>query len=89
MYVDQSKGSAIMFNYLVNNRYVAGSHLPIRLNGLDPDKKYAVSEVNLFPGTKSTIAEATYSGKYLMTVGINPDVHEGRMSVLVGVNEVK
>jgi alpha-galactosidase len=89
MYVDQVKGSAIMFNYLVNNRYATGSHLPILLKGLDPDKKYKVSEVNLFPGTKSPIAETTYSGKYLMTVGINPDVREWRTSVLLGINEVK
>ena len=89
MYADQSKGSAIMFNYLVNSRYATGTHLPIRLKGLDPDKKYAISELNLFPGTKSSIADATYTGKYLMTVGINPDVREGRTSVLVGVNEMK
>ncbi len=89
MYVDQSKSNAIMFNYLVNNRYKTGSHLPIRLKGLDPDKNYAISEVNLFPGTKSSIENATYSGKYLMTIGINPDVHEGRASVLIGVRGVK
>jgi len=89
MYVDQSKARAIMFNYLVNTRYHTGTHLPIRLKGLDPNKKYAISEVNLFPGTQSSITGATYTGKYLMTVGINPDVREGRMSVLVGVNEVK
>jgi alpha-galactosidase len=40
MYVDQAKSSAIMFNYLVNNRYAAGTHFPILLKGLDPDKKY-------------------------------------------------
>ena len=89
MYADQSKSSAIMFNYLVNNRYDTGTHLPIKMKGLDPDKKYKVSEVNLFPGTKSTIEEATYTGKYLMTVGINPDVREGRTSVMIGVQEVK
>lgn len=89
MYVDQSRGSAIMFNYLVNNRYATGTHLPIKLKGLDPDKNYAISEVNLFPGTKSNIDNATYSGKFLMTVGINPQVREGRTSVLIGVQEVK
>ena len=89
MFVDQSKTSAIMFNYLVNNRYAAGTHLPIRLKGLDPDKNYAISEVNLFPGTKSSIVDAVYSGNYLMTVGVNPDVREGRTSVLIGVQEVK
>jgi alpha-galactosidase len=78
-----------MFNYLVNNRYAAGSKLPIKLKGLDPDKMYAVEEVNLFPGTKSTIANVFYDGKFLMTVGINPDVNSERTSVLIGVREVK
>ena len=89
MYVDSTKTSAIMFNYLVNNRYATGSKLPIRLKGLDPDKSYAIGEVSLYPGTKSAIADATYSGKFLMTVGINPDVHGERTSVLIGVREVK
>jgi alpha-galactosidase len=85
MYVDPAKTTAIMFNYLVNNRYQAGTHEPIRLKGLNPDKTYTISEVNVFPGTRSTITEATYTGKFLMTVGINPDVREGRASVLIAV----
>jgi len=89
MYVDSAKTKAIMFNYLVNYRYDAGTKLPIRLKGLDPDKIYSVSEVNLFPGTRSSFGSATYSGKFLMTVGINPDVRDGRASVLIGVEEKK
>lgn len=89
MYVDAAKSNAIMFNYLVNSRYNAGTHLPIRLKGLDPDKKYAISEVNLYPGTISNITNATYSGKYLMTVGVNPEVRDSRPSVLIGVQEMK
>jgi alpha-galactosidase len=85
MNVDEAKNKAIVFNYLVNNRYHAGSHLPIRLKGLKADKTYTVSEVNLFPGTKSTIATATYTGNFLMTVGINPDVRQGRTSVILAV----
>jgi alpha-galactosidase len=85
MNVDEAKNKAIVFNYLVNNRYQAGSHLPIRLKGLQADKTYTVSEVNLFPGTKSTIATATYTGNFLMTVGINPDVRQGRTSVILAV----
>ena len=76
-----------MFNYLVNNRYATGSKLPIRLKGLNPDKNYAVNEVNLFPGAKSTIAGGVFSGSFLMTVGINPDVRDGRTSVLIAVKE--
>ncbi|HVW96570.1 MAG TPA: alpha-galactosidase [Mucilaginibacter sp.] len=89
MYVDSSRSTAIMFNYLVSQRYGAGTHSPIRLKGLDPDKIYTISEVNMFPGAKSSVAENAYSGKFLMTVGINPDVREGRTSVLIALKEKK
>ncbi|ASU32080.1 alpha-galactosidase [Mucilaginibacter xinganensis] len=85
MYVNPEKTTAIMFNYLVNPRYGAGSNAPIRLKGLNPDKMYTINEVNVFPGTRSTIKEGSYSGKFLMTIGLNPDVHQRRTSVLVSV----
>jgi len=44
-----------MFNYLVNNRYDTGTKRPIRLKGLEPDKTYTISEINLFPGTRADI----------------------------------
>ncbi len=89
MYVDTLKSTGIMFNYLVNNRYGVGSNLPIRLKGLEPDKMYAISEINLFPGTKSSIPDGTYTGRFLITVGVNPDVKDGRTSVLIGIEEKK
>ncbi len=89
MYVDTLKSTAIMFNYLVNNRYDIRTNLPIRLKGLDADKMYKISEVNLFPGTKSTMPNGTYTGRFLMTVGVNPDVMDGRTSVLIGIEEKK
>jgi alpha-galactosidase len=88
MYVDPAKNNAIMFNYLVNNRFGAGTNRPILLKGLDESKSYRVSEVNLYPGTKSTLDSAVYSGKFLMSVGINPDVREGRTSVLLAIKAV-
>jgi alpha-galactosidase len=89
MYVDTLQHSAIMLNYLVNNRYDTGTHQPIKLKGLNPDKTYAVNEVNLYPGAKSEFERASFTGKYLMTIGINPQVHQGRTSVLIGIKEVK
>jgi alpha-galactosidase len=89
MYVDQAKSSAIMFNYLVNWRVGAESNAPIKLKGLDPNKNYSISEVNVMPGARSTIKPSTYSGKFLMTVGVNPDVKSWRTSVLIAVKEVK
>ncbi|MEO6978577.1 MAG: GH36 C-terminal domain-containing protein, partial [Mucilaginibacter sp.] len=49
MYVNPAKTSAIMFNYLVSPRYHAGSSA-IKLKGLNPDKMYTLSELNVFPG---------------------------------------
>jgi alpha-galactosidase len=90
MYVNEAKDRAVMFTYLVSNRYGDGSLSPVKLNGLHPDKKYTVKEVNLYPGTKTTIAgETTYSGNYLMTIGFNPEVHARRTSVILEIAEAK
>jgi len=90
MYVDPSKSSAVMFSYLVNYRFGEGSKGPIRLKGLDPGKNYSVQEINLYPGSSSSITSATsYSGNFLMTVGFNPKVDDGHMSVVLQIKENK
>jgi len=91
MYVAPSKSRAIVFNYLVNNRQrLTGPLRPVRLAGLDPGKTYKVSEINLYPDSKSAIDDkAIYSGDFLMKVGVNPDVNLRRTSVVLEVNEVK
>lgn len=84
LYLNEEKTSGVIFNYLVNNRYAAGSERPIRLKGLDPQKRYQLKELNLYPGTTSTIiGNKTYTGEFLMTVGYNPDVKAGRASVVL------
>jgi len=35
------------------------------------------------------INKVVYTGRFLMTVGVNPDVRDGRTSVLIGVKEQK
>lgn len=90
VYVNPAKDRAIMFNYLTNYRYDSHSASPIIIKGLDPVKKYKVKEVNLYPGTLSTLpADITYTGNYLMTVGFNPYVDAKRTSVILEINEVK
>lgn len=84
MFVNEGQDKVVMFNYLVGNRYAEGSKSPVKLKGLNPEKKYKVREVNLYPDTKSTLDEnAVYSGNYLMIVGINPDVRSSRTSVVL------
>jgi alpha-galactosidase len=87
LFVSQKKDRAIVFNFVVSNRFeLSYSVSPIKLQGLDPLKKYRLSEINLFPGAKSSInSNAVYSGEYLMSVGFNPDLTLNRSSVLIEV----
>lgn len=90
LYVNEAQTSAVMFNFLVNNRYGQGSKFPIRLKGLDAAKHYRIKELNVYPGTKSTIdSSKTYSGEFLMTIGFNPNVNAGRASVILEVESIK
>lgn len=89
MYVDAAKSTAVMFNYLVNYRYGESSKAPIRLKGLDPNKKYKLEEINLYPGTQSTLKkDVVFSGDFLMNIGFNPEVNTGRTSVIVKIKEI-
>lgn len=90
LYLNEAKSSGVLFNYLVNNRYDAGSKLPIRLKGLNANRKYRIKEVNMFPGTSSTLDSGkTYTGEFLMKIGYNPDVRASRTSVVLQIDELK
>lgn len=91
MYVNADKSKAIVFNYLVNYRpQLTTGEQPVKLNGLDADKKYRIQETNLYPNTSSWINSGTvYSGDFLMKVGINPEINTQRTSVILEVTEVK
>ncbi|MBS1669095.1 MAG: alpha-galactosidase [Bacteroidetes bacterium] len=90
MYVNADKSKAILFNYLINYRQEMGTNeRPIILNGLSPTKKYSVKEINLYPGTTSTIpSDKIYTGEFLMKLGINADINLGRTSVVLEIEEV-
>jgi alpha-galactosidase len=86
LYLTEDKKTGIVFNYLVNSRYGEASKLPIRFNGLDASKKYKISEINVFPGAKSSIdATKVYNGDFLMKIGFNPDVNQSRTSVVLKI----
>ena len=86
MYVNEGKDKAVMFNYLTQSRYGNGTLSPVKMKGLDPDKKYTIREINLYPGTNSRLpANVNYSGNYLMTVGFNPTVNANRASVILQI----
>lgn len=91
MYVNENKSKAIVFNYLVNNRFsITATKRPVVFNGLDSKKKYTVKEINLYPGVTSTIpADQVFTGDFLMKAGFNPNVTLQRTSVVLEVSEVK
>lgn len=71
-YVDKSKKMAVLFAYDLSPRFQEKLS-PVKLRGLDPDRKYLVKEINLMPGTESTFAQnnKVFTGDYLMKVGLN------------------
>lgn len=91
MFANPEKSKAVVFTYLTDNRYIpTPTQQPIRLKGLDPTAKYTVKEINMYPGTHSSInINAVYSGDFLMAVGINPDINSRRTSVILEVDAVK
>ena len=72
MYTSPDKNKAVLYTYDIHPRF-GEKLLPVKLQGLDAKKMYKVKEINLMPNSKSNLAanENTYSGDYLMKVGIN------------------
>jgi alpha-galactosidase len=72
MYVSESKQQAILYTYDIHPRF-AENLLPVQCQGLNPDRKYRVREINLMPGSSPDEAfnGKIYSGDYLMKVGLD------------------
>ncbi|WP_300725735.1 alpha-galactosidase [uncultured Bacteroides sp.] len=70
-YVSPDKSKAVLFAYDIYPRYQA-KLIPVKVQGLDPNKMYKVEEINLMPGTESTLETngKVFSGDYLMKVGL-------------------
>ena len=71
-YVSADKTQAVVCAYDLHPRF-REPQKALKLQGLDPTRKYTVTEINLEPG-KPSQAECNgkqYSGDYLMNVGID------------------
>ncbi len=72
MYVDEAKTRSVLFAFDIHPRY---SELmqPVRLQGLDPNARYEVKEINKAPDTRPgrEPENRIYSGDYLMKVGVS------------------
>jgi alpha-galactosidase len=64
MYVNNNKTKSVLFAYNLHTQY-GEQFRKVRLNGLDPQKKYKVKEIN------AEGKESDFSGDYLMKIGLS------------------
>jgi alpha-galactosidase len=71
MFVNKDKTKAVVFAFDIHPRFSEKVY-NVHLAGLEPDRIYTVKEINMMPGTISTLQEndKTFSGDYLMKVGL-------------------
>lgn len=88
MYVSENKNEAIVFNFLVR-KDLKSNQQTIYLQGLDADKKYTIKEVNKDPNNWSRVSAyegKTFSGEYLMTVGMTFGMYDEYESIVLRLN---
>jgi alpha-galactosidase len=71
-YVSQDQRQALLYTYNLHPRF---GEIPdnVKMQGLDPNRQYTVHEIYLMPGEEShsAVDGQTYSGDFLMKVGLN------------------
>ncbi|UYQ94049.1 alpha-galactosidase [Chitinophaga horti] len=85
MYVNENRGKAVLFAYNLHTRYREDLQL-VKLEGLDPAKRYRIREVNL-EGEKSRLGvnDKVYSGDYLMKQGVAVSPGEALQSAVLEI----
>jgi alpha-galactosidase len=95
MYVSDAKNRAVLFGYTLNSRYGETLNL-VKLQGLDPAKTYKVQEINVsnegrrgpgMGGPGMSLSGRTYTGDFLMKVGINVGSNTPLTSVVYEITE--
>lgn len=71
-YVSKDGSKAVLFAYDINPRFQEKLSA-VKLQGLNPNQYYKVTEINLMPSAASRLAAdgKVYSGDYLMKVGLD------------------
>jgi len=70
LYATADRAHAVLFTFDVHPRFGEQRHNVV-LRGLDPDRHYRIQEINLMPGQDTWVHDRTYSGDYLMTIGLD------------------
>ncbi len=92
MYVNDSRTKAVLFGYILNARYGEDFNR-IKLQGLDPARTYKLQEINVSNegrrgmGFGMSESGRSYTGDYLMNVGINIGSNTPLTSVVYEISE--
>jgi alpha-galactosidase len=86
MYVNKDKTQSVVFSYTLHPLTDPNYSL-VRLEGLDPSKKYKVKEINIMPESKNTFEESgsVFSGDFLMKIGIKVSSSKQESSVVLEI----
>lgn len=89
-YVNRNQSKAVLFAYDVYPRYQE-KLLSVKLQGLDPHKRYKVEEINLMPDARATLPAhgKVFSGDYLMKIGLDVLGFKPMQSHVVELTEVE
>nr|WP_315200331.1 GH36 C-terminal domain-containing protein [uncultured Flavobacterium sp.] len=71
--------------------FVPSNYGLVRLEGLDPSKKYKVKEINIMPQGKNTFEESgnVFSGDFLMKIGLKVSSYRQENSVVFEITDVE
>ncbi|MDR2232219.1 MAG: alpha-galactosidase [Tannerella sp.] len=89
-YVKTGGRKSVLFAFDIHPRF--GDRMqPLKLDGLHPDKRYILEEINLLPETKSYLPcnGEIYSGDYLMKVGIQVFSPQHMTSHVIEIEEIE
>jgi alpha-galactosidase len=84
MYVDEDKTQSIVFSYTLHP-LTDPNYSMVKLEGLDPSRKYKVKEINIMPESKNTFEESgnVFSGDFLMKIGLKVSSSREESSVVL------
>jgi len=90
MYANETKDKAILFSYSLHPR-AFNQYSDVRLLGLDPNKKYKIVEINKMQGIRSWFPSdgKTFSGDYLIKIGLKLPNNSDLTSAVIEITEVK
>ena len=71
MYVDKAKANP-SYSLMISTPRFGEKTFPVKLQGLDPNKKYKVQEINSCYQKSTLVTDGgTFSGDFLMKIGMN------------------